>query len=334
MPALELIQHLRAPLLLALWRAAIWRTALCARCAPAVAGMGVGARLLRGFLAAIAFELCVAFFALRDLVAALLDRIPNRAEMPASTRLAYAAVGIMAAIFLNDVIGPAPASTNAALNELPRPDWIDIARPHGMFALEAASLEAVEARYAVRRHRNGGGRRDELTFGNPAARGPYVRVSLYRPGTEGMAETDPLEAVVALARESGIDAELQETHRALRTKFGRLPIIAMTVSGAGEIRRCLATASAWQDPAFGLAAWWCNDGPELVAHGEFACLLDRIALLSAGGDDQLAEFFARAELRRAYCENHGSFVSPTPRLGTGWIDAKRSPELRKGLSAR
>jgi hypothetical protein len=149
-----------------------------------------------------------------------------------------------------------------------------------------------------------------------------------------MAEPDPLEAVVALASESGIDAELQETSGKLRTKFGDLPAINMRVMGKDGWRNCLAATGAWSDPRFALVAWWCNTGPEIVALGKFACVVDRIALMSAGGDEQLAEFFARAELRRSFCDGQSSFVSPTPRMVTDWIHMKRAPSLRGRLSAR
>jgi hypothetical protein len=149
-----------------------------------------------------------------------------------------------------------------------------------------------------------------------------------------MAEPDAFEAVVALAARSTIDADLQDTNRKLRTKFGALPLVAMILNGSEGPRRCLATASAWNDPRLGLTAWWCNDGPELVAEGEFACLLDRLALMSAGGDDRLAEFFAQAELRRGSCGSYGSFVSPTPRRHDDWIHARTAPRLRGRLPAR
>ncbi|MEX0589465.1 MAG: hypothetical protein WD207_00105, partial [Xanthobacteraceae bacterium] len=125
-----------------------------------------------------------------------------------------------------------------------------------------------------------------------------------------------------------------ETDRKLRTKFGALPIVAMSVKGNDGMRRCIATAAGWHDPRLGLVAWWCNDGPEIVAHGEFACLLDRLALMSAGGDDRLAEFFAQAELKRSTCSSQSSFVSPTPRRPNDWIYAKSRPQLRGRIAGR
>jgi hypothetical protein len=147
-------------------------------------------------------------------------------------------------------------------------------------------------------------------------------------------ERDPLEAVVEVASRSSIDADLHETDRKLATKFGALPLVAMIVKTARRPRRCVATAAAWTDPRVGLTAWWCNEGDELVSHGEFACLIDRLALMSAGGDDRLAEFFAHAELRRRACGPDGSLVSPTPKRHDDWLHTKAPPQLRGRQSVR
>lgn len=272
------------------------------------------------------FEVSRALFALGDRLVGVRERA--RPSMPASTMLAYAAVGVMAAIFVNDIIGPTPAISSVSPTPDRRPEWIEIARPHGAFALEAQALEGLEASLVVRRHRTGGGRKDEFTFGAPGSQGAYVRILAYRPGGEGMAEPDPFEATVAFAAESAIEGELQETNGKLRTKFGALPVVQMTIAGSKGPRSCLAVAGGWNDPRFGLVAWWCNEGDEMVAHGKFACVIDRLSLMSAGGDDQLAEFFARAELKRNFCDLHSSFVSPTPKLVNDWMHGKQKPQLR------
>lgn len=304
------------------------------RIAPAI---GLAGHLRRAFglrSGRAVFLVCQAFYAMRDRIAGLRNRLPGKPKIAGSTVIAYSAVGFMAAILINDLLGPTPANSSVSPTPDARPEWVEIARPHAAFALESPLLQGVEPDYKVRLHRLGGGRKDEMTFGGAAARGPYVRVSLYRPGREGMAEPDPLGSVVAVASNSGIDADLQETSGKIRTKFGDLPAINMRVQGNDGWRNCVAATGSWSDPRFGLVVWWCNPGYEIVALGELACLIDRIALMSAGGDDQLAEFFAHAELRRIHCDSRSSFVSPTPRLVNDWIHAKRTPNLRGRLSAR
>lgn len=273
-------------------------------------------------------------FALRDRLLAVRDHVPARRDMPGSTQLAYLAVVIMAGILVKELLAPTPAISSVSPTPDKRPDWIEIARPYASFALEAPQLAGIELQYSVRRHRNGGGRKDTLTFGAAEASGAYMRLSLYRPGNEGMADPDTLKATAALAGESGINAEIQESSGKLRTKFGLLPIVNMRVEGKHGWRNCIAVAGGWNDPRFGLVGWWCNEGPEMVDLGQFACVIDRTALMSAGGDDRLAEFFARAELMRNYCGGQGSFVSATPRLGNDWVHARHAADLRGRLSAR
>jgi hypothetical protein len=273
-------------------------------------------------------------FALRDSLVALRDCVPGKPEMTGSTLLAYGAVGIMAAILVNDLIAPTPAASSVSAVVEQKPQWMEVVRAQGAFALEAEELKGLEFRYTVRRHRTGGGRSDELSFGSVDADGPYARVSAYRPRREGLSERTALDAVAAVAAISGIHAEYEERGILLETKFGVMPTVRLAIPANGRTRNCLAAAGAWTEPRFRLVAWWCNDGPEIVAPGDFACLIDRIALMSAGGDDKLAEFFARAELRRDYCGADGSFMSPTPRLVHDWINDKRRPQLRGPLRGR
>jgi hypothetical protein len=332
--AYEVIETLRTPALYALWQTwfglAATGRALRSICASIWSGLQAAAE----DIAALHFRMRRTQYAFRDRAAGLRERLPAAPVLPGSTFIAYLAVGIMAAILLNDLLKPSPALSSAAPAAERRSEWIDISRPHGAFALESPALAGLDSRYMVRRHRMGGGRKDELTFGSAESPGPYVRLSFYRPGAEGIAEPDALEAVTAIAAQSDVNADLQETSGKVRTKFGDLPAVNMRVHVKSGWRNCLAVSGAWSDPRFGLVAWWCNPGREIVALGEFACLLDRAALMSAGGDDQLAEFFARAELKRNYCNVQGSFVSPTPHRPDDWIHDKRRPQLRGKLTAR
>ena len=334
MPAEELLAPLGASLSHARTHLQTARAALRGAELPHPGRIDAALSAFDDHLSVVHFAFQSGFYAVRDRAAAIRDRILEISSLPPSTLLAYAAVGMMAAILADDLVRRPPPALPPPTEFRPQPEWIEIPRAQGAFSVNSSSLDGVGAHYVVRRHRSGGGRKDELTFGDPSARRPYVRIVLYRPGTEGMAEPDPLEAVVEVASQSSIDAELQETNRRVATKFGALPIVAMTVKSVTGPRYCIATAAAWSDPRLGLTAWWCNEGDELVAHGDFACLLDRLALMSAGGDERLAEFFAHAELRRRSCGPDGSFVSPTPKRHDDWIYAKAMPRLRGRLSAR
>ena len=272
-----------------------------------------------------------AFYRARDQLAALRDRM---GDLTASSVIAYISVGIMGAILANDLIAPTPAASSVSPAAAIRPPWIEVTRSQGAFALEFPALEGLQASYIVRRHRDGSGRKDEMSWGGAADSGAYARVALYRPGKEGAVPADPLDAVAAVAAESAIDAELTETESKLVTKFGALALVDMTVKGGEGERACLAAAGSWSDPHFGLIAWWCNTGPEMVAHGQLACFLDRLALMSAGGDERLAEFFAKSELKRSFCGVQRALVNPTPKRVDDWISGKTETKLRGRIAGR
>ncbi len=281
-----------------------------------------------------AYRMVENIFRCADRMAALRERLPGRPNIAASTLLAYGSVGIMAAILFSNLMNPEGRTSQPVQAQAPANPWSEITRMHGAFALEAPQLEGLEQKYLVRRHREGGGRKDYLTFGDPSETGTYVRVALYRPGGEAALEQDALEAVTAVASESSIDAELLETENLLTTKFGPLSVVEMNVKGANGSRNCIAVANAWADVHIGIVAWWCNGGPELVSHGKLACVLDRLSLMSAGGDKKLADFFARAELRRGQCGTQNVLVSPTIKHSTNWMSAKPDPKLRGRVAGR
>ena len=246
----------------------------------------------------------------------------------------FVAIACGTVILAYDVIGVTPAVSSVTPTADIRPAWIDITRASGAFAVSMQGLDPSQSSYLVRRHREGGGRKDLMTFGTPAEKSAYVRVEIYRPGTEGEAIADPLDAVAALAGESKINAELSETPSKLKTKFGELPVIDMQITGEDGGRSCAAIAGAWSDPRLGLVAWLCNAGPEMVSHGQLACLVDRLTMMSAGGDDRLASFFAKAELKRNFCGVAGPILAATPRRPDDWISQKAIPPLRGRITGR
>ena len=242
---------------------------------------------------------------------------------------AFVAIAGATAVLGYDLIGPTPAASSVPPLPDPHPSWIEVTRASGAFAVTMPGLDPVQSSYLVRRHREGGGRMDLVTFGAAADKGPYVRVEFYRPGSEGEAIADPLDAVAALAADSRIDAELSETPGKLKTKFGELSVIDMNVAGSDAQRACIAIAGAWDDPRFGMVAWLCNPGPEIVPAGDLACLVDRITLMSAGGDERLASFFAKVELKRNFCGQAGPILTATPRRQDDWMSQKApAPQLR------
>lgn len=55
-----------------------------------------------------------------------------------------------------------------------QPEWIEVERLFPAFALSIP--EAMPASYVIRRHAEGGGRKDILTLGEPDSVSPYLQV--------------------------------------------------------------------------------------------------------------------------------------------------------------
>ena len=271
----------------------------------------------------------------RDSLSALRARMPDATKLTASRVLAMFAVVLMTAILIDDFVRPTPAVSAAASAGEPRSPWSEVTRGSGAFALAYPAIDNLAQVYSVRRHREGGGRKDLMTWGAPRDEGAYVRFALYRPGREATPPADPLAAVAALAAESEINAELAGPVGELDTKFGPLALVDMTLTRMGdEPRTCLAAAGVWDNPRLGLVAWWCNSGPAMVVHGRLACLIERLVLMSAGGDDGLVSFFARAELKRNFCRTAGPSLTAQAKRPDDWILAKSDPKLRGALRGR
>ena len=70
-------------------------------------------------------------------------------------------------------------------------EWIEIERPFPAFALSIPEAADVPSSYAIRRHAEGGGRKDILSLGEPDSAAPYLQVEIYRPGSETRRFADP-----------------------------------------------------------------------------------------------------------------------------------------------
>ena len=100
------------------------------------------------------------------------------------------------------------------------------------------------------------------------------------------------------------------------SKFGPVPLVDFAVAPQGPTpdheRRCLGFARPFNQPTMQIAGWYCSAGEEVVDRATLACALDRLTILSAGGDDQLAGLFARAELKRTFCGQRNPILAATP----------------------
>ena len=140
----------------------------------------------------------------------------------------------------------------------PQPQWIEIERPFPAFALSIPEAADVPSSYAIRRHAEGGGRKDILTLGEPDGVSPYLQVEIYRPGSEIRRFAAAQATIVAAAAALGPVA-LRSADEPLASKFGPLSIVAFDTS-KGTPRHCLGFVRAYDDPLLQMSGWFCRGG--------------------------------------------------------------------------
>lgn len=211
---------------------------------------------------------------------------------------------------------PAPAARSL---------WNEIDRPFPAFAISIPEAADVPFTYAIRRHETGNGRKDILSLGEADGAAPYLRVEIYRPGSETAGFAGAEETIAAEAAALG-PAGLRR-QEALDSKFGPLTIVGFETS-RGLPRKCLAFVRAYDDPMLQLAGWFCREG-DFIERSTLACALDRLSLLSAGSEPKVGALFARIELNRAFCGQRDPILASTPKYRVLWKAWEKRPASQR-----
>ena len=203
----------------------------------------------------------------------------------------------------------------AAIQPASRPEWINVGRPHPAFDMQMPELAAASFNYTILRRDDDGARKDVLTWGEPGAIGPYVMVEIYRPGGAGEHFLDAPSEIAARIVDFTVTDDVKAAGD-IASKFGPLSLVdfAIAVPGAhnGLQRRCLGFARSFDDPSLQISGWYCSFGERPIDRATIACALDRLTVLSAGGDTKVGSLFARAELKRTFCGERNPILAATP----------------------
>lgn len=247
----------------------------------------------------------------RDIRATLLRVL---AYMGGLSVLAIAAIGFLRTPAVVAAIGS------------PQPQWLSVAQPHPAFELVMPELAASPFVYTILRRSADGARKDVLSWGDAADRGPYVMLEIYRAGSRSEGFIDAASEIAAriLPFTVSDDVKLAGT---IETKFGAVSLVDFAIAARAGERRCLGFARPFQQPAMQIAGWYCSPHQEVVDRATLACILDRLTILSAGGDSRLDALFARAEIDRSFCGQRDPILAATPER-TASIPSPYHPRLR------
>ena len=208
-----------------------------------------------------------------------------------------------------------------------QPEWTEIERPFPAFALSIPEAADVPSSYGIRRHAEGGGRKDILALGEADGVAPYLQVEIYRPGSEIRRFAGPKAEIEASAAGLG-PVEVAQADEPLASKFGPLSIVAFETS-IGAPRHCLGFVRDYDDPRLQLSGRFCQGGADFIERSTLACALDRLTLLSAGSEPKVGALFAQAELNRSFCGQHDPILAATPKYHLLWKALATRPEPRR-----
>lgn len=209
----------------------------------------------------------------------------------------------------------------------PHAQWIEVERPYPAFELAMPELPAVPANYAIWRRDADGARKDVLTWGSAAEPGPFVSVEIYRASDRTEPFLDPDSEIAARIIGYTVTDDVKPAGR-VASKFGIVSLIDFAISAHNHSRRCLGFARTFDQPSMQIAGWYCSPGEEIVDRATLACVVDRLTILSAGGDPRLDALFARAEVRRTFCGRRDPIFAATPEH-TGSIPRRRGLKPRQ-----
>lgn len=239
---------------------------------------------------------------------------------------ALAILAIAAASFFE------PPLSSAAIERAPRPQWVNVERPHPAFELVMAELAASANDYAILRRPADGARKDVMSWGEAGAPGPYVMVEIYRPGAASDGFIDAPSEIAARIIAFNVTDDVKAAGE-IDSKFGALPLVDFAIATRGKERRCLGFARAFTDPTMQIDGWYCSSSTEVVDRATLICLLDRLTIISAGGDPQLAGLFAHAEIKRTFCGQRNPILAATPER-EAQIAIPRNVKLTRSVKLR
>lgn len=205
--------------------------------------------------------------------------------------------------------------------------WTPASRVLPAFAAPVHNFNAYSESYEILRHPLGG-RKDFLSWsaGDKALPKmlPVARIELYRPGEE-LAAFGPAAGEIA-ARVAGGNPDRVQAAGVIETKFGNVPLIRFWRRNGAAREACIGFARAFDTPRLQISGWSCQAGDAPAQRQTVACVLDRLTMLSAGNDPNMAQLFARAELRRAGC-------GPMQAAQADWVTSTGDPDLRGPFAA-
>jgi hypothetical protein len=233
---------------------------------------------------------------------------------------ALALMGILGLALWQQIGGPEPLEPGT------RPGWTIADDVVPAYALRLSDQLDKSATYTVLHHIESG-RKDVIRWGETSDRRALTELEVYRFGGEREAIADSAADPAAdLARRMAVGGPAAfEAAGVIDSKFGMVALLRLTGASDGP-GGCLAFFKGIENPGLRISGWSCQGVSGPVRRAAVGCMLNRLTLLSADRETELAELFARAERKRTAC---GPGIPPN--ASADWVTSADDPRLRGAL---
>lgn len=208
-------------------------------------------------------------------------------------------LGLIVSLFIAIALIPKSPAPQPAPEPLPRSAWAEIEQPARMYGLSTGEFAGDPAAFAAKRHRDGRGRIDVMTWGQlDDDAQPYLRLAVHRVGREPVEDSS---FFIHMVREAaGFGAAITRGHVAdpMQTRFGLFEAGDVTLESTGASAQCLGFRFSSPERLIRMTGFACGTADDPIDRPTLACTIDRISLISAGEDHDLKKFFATAEAGR------------------------------------
>ncbi|QUS37750.1 hypothetical protein RPMA_01850 [Tardiphaga alba] len=201
-----------------------------------------------------------------------------------------------------------------------KPGWTVADRSYPAFAVRHPDTAGITAAYEIQRH-PAGGRKDVLRW--MAEGRPVTELELYRLGGEALEDADIADVALRMDP-SGLRETVGEG--IIDSKFGPVALFGFA-DRRQDAKRCLGFTRSFEAANLRISGFSCQSEGLPARRAAVACMLDRLMLLTAGGEPKLAELFAHAELKRTGCAS-GPALSA---VSSDWVTGAQNPLLRGSL---
>jgi hypothetical protein len=237
---------------------------------------------------------------------------------------ALALIGILGLALWQQIGGPEPMEPGI------RPGWTIADDAVPAYALRLSDQLDKSATYTVLHHIEGG-RKDVIRWGETTDRRALTELEIYRFGGEREATTDPAADLAAdsaadLARRMAVEGPAAfEAAGVIDSRFGKVGLLRLTGASDGP-GGCLGFFKGIETPGLRISGWSCQGVSGPVRRAAVGCMLNRLTLLSADREADLAALFARAERKRAACD-----PGIPANASADWVTSADDPRLRGAL---